>query len=160
MLQKSLYWVNVCLVLQSTSLVLYERVFEMDETSFKQIVNRIPLLKYRYMGLFPSDFVPNLLNEMFAIINTQPSNTSVEHWIMIAKFHHEFYFADFLGLSINNYPFPKQSYSQRFRKRLQDHPSVCGFYKIYAAFELFKFQREEIIGVHDVNVLSFISNFM
>ena len=160
MLQKSLYWVNVCILLQSTSLVLWERIFEMDNTSLKQIVNRIPLLKYRYMGSFPSDFVPILPNDTFAIINTHPSNTPGEHWIMIAKFHHELYFADSLGLSINNYPFLKQHYSQMVRTRLQDHPSVCGFYTIYAAFHLFKFQQEEITGVHDVNVLSFISNFM
>ena len=112
------------------------------------------------MGSFPSDFVPILPNDTFAIINTHPSNTPGEHWIMIAKFHHELYFADSLGLSINNYPFLKQHYSQMVRTRLQDHPSVCGFYTIYAAFHLLKFQREEITGVHDVNVLSFISNFM
>ena len=79
---------------------------------------------------------------------------------MIAKFRHEFYFADPLGLSINNYPFLKQNYSQMIRTRLQAKPSVCGFYTIYAAFQLFQFQQEEVTGVHDVNVLSFISNFM
>ena len=47
-----------------------------------------------------------------------------------------------------------------FRTRLQDRPSVCGFYTIYAAFPLLKFQQEELTGVYDVNVLSFISNFM
>ena len=124
---KSLYWVNVCLGLQSTSLVLWERIFEMDNTSVKQIVNRILSLKYRYMGSFPSDFVPNLLNDKFEIIDTQPSNTPEEHWIMIAKFHHEMHFADSLGLSINKYLFLKQNYSQMVRTRLQDHPSACGF---------------------------------
>ena len=79
---------------------------------------------------------------------------------MIAKFHHELYFADSLGLSINNYPFLKQNYSQKVCTRLQDQPCVCGFYTIYAAFLLFKFQQEEITGVQDDNVLSFISNFM
>ena len=152
--------INVCLVLQSTSLVLWERIFEMDNASLKQIVNRIPLLKYRYIGSLPPDFVPNLPNDTFAIINTQPSNTPGEHWIMIAKFHHELYFADSLGQSINNYPFLKQNYSQMVRTRLQNHSSVCGFYTFYAAFHLFKFQQEEVTGVHDVNVLSFISNFM
>ena len=156
MLQKSLYRVNVCLVLQSTSLVLWE---EMDDTSLKQIVNRIPLLKYRYMRSFPSEFVPNLPSDTFAIINTQPSNTPGEHWIMIAMFHHELYFADSLGLSIDNYHFLKQKYSQLVPTRLQDHPKVCDFYTIYAAFHLFKFLREEITGVHDVHVLSFINNF-
>ena len=132
----------------------------MDNTSLKQIVNRKPLLKYRYMGSFPSDIFPNLPNDTFAIINTQSSNTPGEHCIMIAKFQHELYFADSLGLSINNYPFLKQNYSQMVCTRLQDHPSVCGFYTIYAAFHLFKFQQEEITAVHDVNVPSFISNFM
>ena len=131
----------------------------MDNTSLKQIDNRLPLHKYRYMGSFPSDFVPNLPNDKFEIINTQPSNTPGENWIMIAKFRHELYFADSFGLSINNYLFLKQNYSQ-VCTRLQDHPSVSGFYTIYAAFHLFKFQQEEITGVHDVNVLSFINNFM
>ena len=151
---------NVCLLLQSTILLLWERSFEMDNTSLKQIFNRIPLLKYRYNGSFPSDFVPNFPNDTFAIINTQPCNTPGEHWMMIAKFLHELYFADSLGLSINNYSFLKQNYSQMVRIGLQDHPSVCGFYTTYAAFHLFKFQKEELTGVLDVNVLAFISNFM
>ena len=46
------------------------------------------------------------------------------------------------------------------RTRLQDHPSVCGSYTICAAFQLFKFQQEEVTGVLDVNVLTFLSNFM
>ena len=150
-LQKSSYWVNVCLLLRSRSLLLWERIFRMDNNSLKQIVNRILLLKYRYMGSFPSDFVSNLPNDTFAIFNTQPSNTPGEHWIMIAKFHHELVFADSLGLSINNYPFLKQNNSQMVRTRLQDQPSVCGFYTIYAAIHFFKIQQEEITGAHEVN---------
>ena len=79
---------------------------------------------------------------------------------MIAKFNHELYFTDSFGPYINNYPFPKQTYSQMVRTRLQDHPSVCGFYTIYAAFHLFKFQQEEITVFHDVNLHSFIGKFM
>ena len=79
---------------------------------------------------------------------------------MIAKFRQDLYFADSLGLTINNYPFLKENYSQIIRTRLQDHPSVCGFYAIYAVFHLFKFQQEEITGVHDAIELSFKSNFM
>ena len=79
---------------------------------------------------------------------------------MIANFHYELYFADSLGLSINNDPFLKQNYSQMVRTRLQYHPSVCGCYTIYAAFHLVKFQQDEITGIHDVIVLSFIGIFM
>ena len=140
--------------------MLWEKVLEMDKTSLKQIFNRIPLLKYRYIGSCPSNFVPNLPNDTLPIINTQPSTTPGEHWIMIAKFHQELFSAASFGLSINKYPFLKQNYSRMIRTRLEDHPSVCGFYKTYAAFHLFKFQQEEITSVHDVNVLSFRNIFM
>ena len=69
----------------------------MDNFALQQIINRIPLLKFRYLGSFPSDYVPTLDNDTFAIINTQPSNMQGEHWIMIANFRHELYFADSFG---------------------------------------------------------------
>ena len=130
----------------------------MDNFALQQIINRIPLLKFRYLGSFPSAHVPTLDNDTFAIINTQPSNMQGEHWIMIAKFRHKLYFADSLGRK--EYSFLKQNYKQMMPALLQTHPSVCGFYTIYAAFHLFKFRQEEITGVHDVKVLSFISNYM
>ena len=53
----------------------------------------------------------------------------------------------------------KLQYKQMMPESLQSHSSVCGFYAIYAAFHLFKFQQEDIIGSHDANVLSFISKY-
>ena len=105
-----------------------------------------------------TNFFEKIDNDTFAFINTQPSNMQGEHWIMIANFRHELYFADSLGHK--GYSFLKQHYKQIMPAPLQYHPSVCGFYTIYAAFHLFKFRQEEITGVHDVNVLSFISSFM
>ena len=130
----------------------------MDNFALQQIINRILLLKFRYLGSFPSDYVPTLDNDTFALINTQLSNMKGEHWIMIAIFRHELYFAD--SLRCEGYSFLKQHYKLIMPAPLQSHPSVCGFYTIYAAFHLFKFQQKENTGVHDVNVLSFISNFM
>ena len=69
----------------------------MDNVSLQQIINSIPLFKYRYRGSFPSDYVPTLDNDTFAIINTQPRNMRGEHWIMIANFRQKLYFAVFLG---------------------------------------------------------------
>ena len=62
---------------------------KMDNFALQQIVNRIPLLKFLYLGSFPSEYVPNLDNDTFVVINTQPSNMQGEHWIMIASFRHE-----------------------------------------------------------------------
>ena len=128
----------------------------MDIFAQQQIINRIPLLKFRYLGSFPTDYVPTLDNDIFAIINTQPSKMQGEHWIMIANFQHELYFAD----SVGRPSFLKQHYKQMMPASLQSHPSVCGFYTIYAAFHLFKFRQDEITGVHDVNVLSFSSIYL
>ena len=133
--------------------VVGKKTSKMDNVSLQQMINRIPFLKYRYRGPFPSDYVPTLDNDTFAIINAQPSNMQGEHWIMIANFRQKLFFADSLGRK--KYSFLKQQYEQMMPEPLQSHPSVCGFYTMYAAFHLFKF-REEITGVHDVNVLSFI----
>ena len=130
----------------------------MDNFALQQIINRNFPLKFRYLGSFPSDYVTTLDNDTFAIINTQPSNMQGEHWIMTANFRYELCFADSLGRK--GYSFLKQHYRQMMPAALQSHLSVCGFYILNAAFHLFKFQREEITGFHDVNVLSFRSNFM
>ena len=158
MLLNSLYWVNECLQLQLTSLVLLKKTSKFDNVSLEQIFNRIPLLKYRYRGSFPSDYVPTLDKDTFAIINTQPSKMKCEHWIMIANSRQILCFAD--SLSRKKYSFLKQHYEQMMPVPLHSHPTVCGFYTIYAAFHLYKFRQEEISGVHDVDVLSFISNYM
>ena len=141
-----------------TSLVLLEKTYKMDNVSLQQILNRIPLLKYRYCGSFPSDYVPTLDKDTFATINTEHSKMQGERWIMIAKSRQILYFADSLGPK--KYSFFEQHYEQMMPDSLQSNPSVCSFYTIYAAFHLFKFQQEEITGVHDVNVLSFIPNYM
>ena len=67
---------------------------KMDNVSLQQIIERIPLLKYRYRGSFSSDYVPTLDNDTFAIINTQPSIMQGKHWIMIANSRQKLYFAD------------------------------------------------------------------
>ena len=131
----------------------------MDNFALQQIISRILLLKFWYLGSFPSHYAPTLDNYTFAIINTQPSNLQGEHWIMIANFRHELYFADSLGLKVYSF-LNNQHFKQMLPAPLQFHPCLCGFYTIYAAFHLFKFQQEEITGVHDVNVLSFISKYM
>ena len=97
----------------------------MDNFALQQIINRIPLLKFRYLGSFPSDYVPTLDNDTFAIINTQPSNMQGEHWIMIAKSGQKLYFADSLGR--NGYSFLKQHYKQMM-------PAPHNLTQVFAAF--------------------------
>ena len=130
----------------------------MDNFALQKIINRILLLKFEYLGSFPSDYVPTLDNETSAIINTQSNIMQGDHWIMIAKFRNELFFADSLGCKGYNF-LNSRYYKQTVLAPLHSHPSVCGFYTIFAAFHLFKFRQEEITGVRDVDVLSFTSNY-
>ena len=122
------------------------------------MTDRIPLLKYRYRGSFPSDYVPTLNNDTFATISTKPANMQGEHWLLIANCRQKLYIAD--SLDQKKYSFLKHQYEQMMPEPLQSHPSVCGFYTIYEAFHLLKFRQEKITGVHDVNALSFICHYM
>ena len=75
----------------------------MDNFALQQIVNRILLLIIRYLGSFPSDYVPTLDNDTFAIINSQPSNMQGEHWTMSANFRHVLYYADSLECKVYSF---------------------------------------------------------
>ena len=132
----------------------------MDNFVLQQIINRIPLLNFRYFSSFPSDNVSTFENDTFAFISTNPSNMQGEHWIMIANFRHDLYFADSLGCKRYSVLNNNQHHQQLMPAPLQSHSSVCGFYTILAAIRLFKFRQEEFTEVHDVNVLSFINSYM
>ena len=85
------------------------KIPNMDDIALRQSNDRIPLLKYWYLGSFPSDLVPMLPNDTFANVKTEPSYMSGEHWVMIAKFKQHLYFADSLGGSCK---FLKQDYQK------------------------------------------------
>ena len=141
-----------------TSLVWLEKTSKMDNFSLQQIINCIPLLRHRYRGSFPSEYVPTLDIDSFAIIYTQTSNVQGEHWIRIANSCQILYFADSLGRK--KYSFLKQQNEQMMPEPLQSHSSVCSFNTTYAAFHLFLFRQKEITGNNDGNVISFISIYM
>ena len=125
-----MYWVNECNRLQLTSWCFWKECVKMDKFALQQFINRILLLKFRYLGSFPSDYVPTLDNDTFSIINKQPSNMQVEHWIMIANFRHELYFADSLGCKRYDFLI-NQHYKQMMPATLPSHPNIRGFYTIY-----------------------------
>ena len=130
----------------------------MENVSLQQTINHIALLSCRYCDSFPTDCVPTLDNDTFAIVNTQPRNMPGEHWMMVANSRQILFFVNSIGRK--KYSFLEQQYEQLMPEPIQSQPSVCSSYTIYAASHLFKFRQEENTGVHDVNVLSFISKYM
>jgi hypothetical protein len=57
----------------------------MDNKSLADIIENIPILKYKFLGSFPANFFPVPHNETFIIINTDNSDSEGSHWIMIAN---------------------------------------------------------------------------
>ena len=97
----------------------------MDNVSLQEIFNRNPLLKYRYRGSFPSDYIPTLDNDTFGNINTQPSNMQGGQWIFISKSCQILYFVDSLGRK--KYKFLKQQYEQIMPEPLHSIPAFAVF---------------------------------
>ena len=125
----------------------------MENVSLQQIVNRLPLLNCKYFGSLPSDYVPILPN---GTVKTQPSKIPGERCEMIANCRHKLYFADYLGPNSAL----EQQYKQMMPELLNCPPSICGFYTIYEAFDLFRLRQVEITGFHNVNVISSTRNYM
>ena len=55
------------------------KVAKMNNFSLLQIIERIPELSLKHMGSYPSDRVPQLTKNSFAIVNSAPSNDRGEH---------------------------------------------------------------------------------
>ena len=121
--------------MQLTNLVLLELISKKDIASLQQKIKRIPLLKYEYLGSFPSDYVSLLPPETFAIINTQPNKLQGEHRILIVRSRHQMNFAD--SLAGQKYSFLKKQYKLIMRKFKQTQPTFYGFYTTNAAFHDF-----------------------
>ena len=112
-----------------------ERKFKKNKVAFQQLLNRILLINYCYLGSFSSDYVVNVLSEPLSVINTPA--------LMIVGSRYKLYFENFLGIEKNS--FLKQHFKQMSPEPLQFHASVWGFYTIYTAFHCFKFQKRKIL---------------
>ena len=69
----------------------------MDNIAIQQRINGLPLLKYRYLRSFPSNYGPILPNELFAINITLPNKMQGHLWRMIATSRHKLLSAHSLG---------------------------------------------------------------
>ena len=132
----------------------------MDNNSLRQIIERIPELKYRYIGSFPADCIPSLPTFSFAIITFSPSSEAGEHWIIIARLNRTHYYADSLAPPITKYKFLNKKYQKIKQQPVQKIEILCEFYTNFAAFQLFNFFQTKLNNVHEVHVLNLISNYM
>ena len=102
-------------------------IAKMDNISLLQIIERIPELRFKYVGSYPSDTVTQLTKYSFAIINSAPSNDRGEHWIMIGRMNKSYYFANSLGRKRSTYPFLTKKFRRMVPRKLQKTDNLCSF---------------------------------
>ncbi len=133
----------------------------MDNTALREILNRIPELKHKYMGAYPADFIPQLPLNTFIIVNIDAAYMEGSHWITVANRGGDIFYGDSMGLPLERYKNIQLPYKNIHRMvfvNLQNM-SLCGMYCIYFAWTLFKgFTIEKTFN--DYDLLQFIYKYL
>jgi hypothetical protein len=114
----------------------------MDNVSLSNLINKIPHLKFKYLGSFSPTFALSLDSmppNTFQIVNTT-SKPMGQHWIVIIKIYNIGYFGDSMGNKIEQYKELKIFHKKLTRilsSQVQRQPDICGFYAIYIANQMF-----------------------
>lgn len=138
----------------------------MDNRSLKQSVNKVSILKYKYLGSFPpkhSFDLESMPNESFQIVNTTNAQNG-EHWVSLIRHQNEYYFGDSLGRPIEMYPelwkfHGKIPYgrNQVITSPIQSTPDLCGFFAIYITYLIFR--NLPLIDCSEKNLLRFVNKY-
>ena len=73
---------------------------EMNHVAFQHFYHQNDLLKYRYLGLLPSEIVTTFQIDTFVLLKTQPAKMQVQHWILFSNFCDKVYFVGFLACEL------------------------------------------------------------
>ena len=115
-----------------------DQLLKMDNQKFFYVVNRFPLLNFKYLASFPADLWPrDLPTNTFCIINTDPSTRPGSHWILLASKNGKLFYGDSMGEVLGkNGSKTKSKFGSLVHEKLQG-TELCGLYAIYIAHVLF-----------------------
>ena len=127
----------------------------MDVFPLLQIYDRIPELRFKYMGFYSSDKVAQLQSstQLQAMIEWNG-----EQWIMIARLDKTYYFSDSLDQKITIFFLSNLKVFANVPRKLQNTKNLCGFYANNSASLLLSSTRNLKI-IHAKHVLNFINKF-
>ena len=111
----------------------------MDEQALKELIGRIPILKYRFLGIYSADeSPPDIFDNSFIIVNTEKRGKD-GHWILIARKNGKMYYGDSYGANISNYRNLRYSQAIPMIQRIQQRAkNSCGLFTIFYAWRLFQ----------------------
>ncbi len=135
----------------------------MDDEAISQVVNKIPHLKHKFLGVYAANNCPLLRKNSFAIINNQASSEQGQHWITIANKNGVIYFGDSMGEPLETYKeiyshFPYKQYVRLIQKKTQSLP-LCGLYTVYFAWCVFTSNQIDS-QLNDFHLMRFMSMYL
>lgn len=74
-----------------------------DNIQLTDLINKDPLLKFKFRGCYSSDTFPNLSGNEFVIVNTDPYDQPGEHWLLIASKQDTILLYDSFGRDFQQY---------------------------------------------------------
>ena len=111
-------------------------VAKMDNFLLLQTIERIPELRFNYLGSYSSDKVPQLTNYSFVIVKTAQAmiEGALDHDSSIGQ---KLFFAGSVSRKRTAYFF--LNYRRMGPRKLIKNYNLCEFYTIFSSFLLFKF---------------------
>lgn len=126
----------------------------MDSLAINNLVNLSPVLKFRYTGCYPIDKIPILPSGTFQIVNTAPSGSFGEHWLLVARMANgkTLIFYDSFGRPLqNNFPLLYNMLKAKYNSigvsikqfvpshslTQSSNSTLCGLYCIFLAHFIF-----------------------
>ena len=142
----------------------------MDEDDINDLIQRCPLLKHKFLGVFAANNFPQKLKpNSFLIVNAATAESFGTHWSLLCQKEDQLFFADPLGQSISSY---KDVYQRiisveekaKIYQLLKDQPiqsknsKLCGLFCIYFAHYIFNSQK--IVKLSDAQLIRFAFRMM
>ena len=139
-----------------------------DNIKLADLINKDPLLKFKFRGCYSCDTIPILSGNQFVIVNTDPFDQPGEHWLLVASKQDTILLYDSFGRdfqqyfgSINNKlekwtKISKQTIYQYLPSPTLVQPAespFCGIYCIYIAHFFYRTKK----SLKDLNTLEFCS---
>ena len=117
----------------------------LDNTQINDYIQRCKHLKNNFVGVFAANTFPKLSKNSFMIMNASAVNSIGTHWLLIANHANIIYFADPLGIALENYSIVYQRMLTIYNRVIQifrlmpvqkENSNFCAFC-IYIAHVLF-----------------------
>ena len=133
----------------------------MDTCQLTHAIQQDQIMSQTFMGVFPSDMIPNPVNTGSIIANTDTSDEDGTHWVAMYRQDNICDFFDSYGRQPFKNKFLGTKYTYNQIKLQSDYSPVCGQYCLYFLyFRSRNYNLDEIVESLKTNGDSIVKEFV